>query len=128
MNFSVCPRVKSAKSADGTFRFTALRVFTVGDGDRFVRALRAFLPTLPVQTVSRDDANVILSVASVFSSQNEYCAIRIRENRIAAAVKNADLIHDCDITRMGEITDDDGQRIAKYERALRVLARKEVFG
>jgi len=53
---------------------------------------------------------------------------RIRENRIAAAVKNADLIHDCDITRMGEITDDDGQRIAKYERALRVLARKEVFG
>lgn len=90
MNFSVCPRVKSAKSADGTFRFTALRVFTVGGGDRFVRALRAFLPTLPVETVSRDDANVILSVASVFSSQNEYCAIRIRENRMEIRCRDND--------------------------------------
>ena len=49
---------------------------------------------------------------------------RIRENRIAAIVKNADLVHDCDITRMGAITDEDGQLIAKYERAQRVLARK----
>ncbi len=49
---------------------------------------------------------------------------RIRENRIAAAVKAADLRHDTDITRMDAITDADSARIQKYERALKVLLRK----
>ena len=77
MSFSVCPRVKNAKAFDGSFRFPSLRVFTVGQGDRFFRALRAFCPDLFVETATDKDANVILSVASVFSSQNEYCQLRI---------------------------------------------------
>ena len=49
---------------------------------------------------------------------------RIRENRIAAAVKAVDLRHDADITRMDAITDEDLKHIERCERALKVLARK----
>lgn len=82
MRFSVCPRPKRARDTGGDFRFDALRVFTVGEGDRFARALRALYPDLTVESVDRDSANVVLSVASVFSSENEYCAIRIYPDRM----------------------------------------------
>ena len=49
---------------------------------------------------------------------------RVRENRIAAAVKAADLRHDTDITRMDAISDEETRLLQKYERALKVLARK----
>lgn len=82
MRFAICPRPKRAHDVEGAFRFDALRVFTVGEGDRFVRTLGALCPDLPIQAVSRDAANVVLSVATVFSSRNEYCALRIYPDRM----------------------------------------------
>lgn len=49
---------------------------------------------------------------------------RIRENRIASLVKIADLKHDTDITRMDSISDENAKMIQKYEKALKVLTRK----
>ena len=82
MRFLICPRVKRAKDTGGDFIFESLRVFTVGQGDRFVRALHALCPELPISAASREEANVVLSVAAVFSQQNEYCAIRIYRDRM----------------------------------------------
>lgn len=82
MRFSICPRVKRANDVGGDFIFESLRVFTVGQGDRFVRTLHALCPELPISAASREEANVVLSVAAVFSPQNEYCAIRIHRDRM----------------------------------------------
>ncbi len=49
---------------------------------------------------------------------------RVKENRIAAVVKAADLRHDTDITRMDVISDQETALLQKYERALRILSRK----
>jgi (p)ppGpp synthase/HD superfamily hydrolase len=49
---------------------------------------------------------------------------RLKENRIAAVVKAADLRHDTDITRMDVISDQETALLQKYERALRILSRK----
>ena len=80
MRFFICPRVKRAHDAEGDFGFQSLRVFTVGQGDRFARTLHALCPDLPIESVTRDEANVIVSVATVFSSKNEYCSIRIHKD------------------------------------------------
>ncbi|MBQ9778236.1 MAG: family 20 glycosylhydrolase [Clostridia bacterium] len=80
MDFSMCPRAKRTVRLEGEFQFDELRLFTVGGGERFVRALRVLCPTLPVRAVSREEANVVLSVSTVFSSQNEYCYFRILED------------------------------------------------
>lgn len=82
MRFSICPRIKRVKDLGGEFRFRTLRVFTVGDGDRFARTLGALFPELPIESADFDGANVRLSVASVFSSKNEYCALRIYPDRM----------------------------------------------
>lgn len=80
MDFSMCPRAKRTVRFEGVFRFDELKVFTVGDGARFFRALRVLCPDLSVREASRDEANVVLSVATVFSSKNEYCYFRIQQN------------------------------------------------
>ncbi|MBQ9086024.1 MAG: family 20 glycosylhydrolase [Clostridia bacterium] len=82
MSFSTCPRVKRTRAKEGIFRFSELRIFTVGDGKRLFRALRVFHPDLVLRESPREEANVILSVASVFSSKEEFCSVRIGENCI----------------------------------------------
>jgi len=82
MDFSMCPRAKRTVRFEGKFQFDELKLFTVGGGERFVRALRVLCPALPVRTVSREEANVVLSVSTVFSSQNEYCYFRILADRM----------------------------------------------
>ena len=89
MSFSMCPRTKRAETCLGEFVFDELRIFTVGDGERFARALRILCPTIKIKKATRDDANLILSVARVFSSQNEYCNLHIRENLIEIQAKDA---------------------------------------
>ena len=82
MDFSMCPRAKRTVRREGEFRFNELKIFTVGEGSRFLRALRVLCPTLPVREVAREQANVVLSVAEVFSAENEYCYLRILEDRM----------------------------------------------
>ncbi|MBR4872594.1 MAG: family 20 glycosylhydrolase [Clostridia bacterium] len=81
MSFFICPRLKRAKAFDGRFAFSALRVYTVGGGERFFRTLRALCPALPITEAPFEEANVVLSVATVFSSRAEHCAFRILGNR-----------------------------------------------
>lgn len=90
MTASLCPRVKKSALSDSCFRFSALRVYTVGDGSRFCRALRAFFPALPIEASDLDTANTVISVASVFSSVNEYCSIRISDRRIEIRARDCD--------------------------------------
>ncbi len=82
MSFSILPRPKRVKETEGEFLFDTLRVFTVGEGETFARTLKALLPDVRVESATREEANVVLSVATVFSSQNEYCYVRILEDRM----------------------------------------------
>ena len=82
MDFSMCPRAKRTVRFEGEFRFSELKVFAVGDISRFVRVLRVLSPTLPVREVPREEANVVFSVATVFSQKNEYCYLRILGDRM----------------------------------------------
>ncbi len=88
MDFNMCPRAKRTKRSEGEFCFDEIRLFTVGNGDRFVRTLRALCPTLPIRAVEREDANVVLSVATVFSARNEYCYLRILSDRMEIHVRD----------------------------------------
>ncbi len=82
MDFSMCPRAKRTVRFEGEFHFSELKVFTVGDASRFFRAIKVLYPTLPVREASREEANVVLSVATVFSQKNEYCYLRISQDRM----------------------------------------------
>lgn len=82
MNFDMIPAPKRAKAFGGEFCFDALRIFTVGEGESFRRTLHALLPEIKSEETCREDANVILTVASVFSGKSEYCAIRIQPDRM----------------------------------------------
>lgn len=46
---------------------------------------------------------------------------KLKPNRIARAVKISDLMHNCDLSRNDEITDEDIIRTEKYKRALALL-------
>ena len=82
MDLSMCPRAKRTVRFEGEFRFSELKVFTVGDAARFFRAIRVLCPDLPVAAAPRDEANIVLSVATVFSQKNEYCYLRILTDRM----------------------------------------------
>lgn len=82
MDFSMCPRAKRTVRFEGEFHFSALKVFCVGDASRFFRAIKVLYPELPVCTATREEANVVLSVATVFSQKNEYCYFRIQKDRM----------------------------------------------
>ena len=46
---------------------------------------------------------------------------RLKQNEIARTVKLADLKHNCDITRLNEVTDIDLKRREKYLKAIEIL-------
>lgn len=46
------------------------------------RTLHALMPDIRIEAASREEANVVLSVATVFSAKNEYCYIRILDDRM----------------------------------------------
>ncbi len=82
MDFSMCPRAKRTKRFEGVFQFSELKVFSIGDTSRFFRTIKILCPDLPVRAVSREEANVVFSVATVFSQKNEYCYLRILADRM----------------------------------------------
>lgn len=82
MDFSMCPRAKRTARFEGEFRFSELKVFVIGEPSRFFRAIKVLCPDLPVREVAREEANVVFSVASVFSQKNEYCYLRILSERM----------------------------------------------
>lgn len=88
MRFSTCPRLKKAVDHGGDYRVDTLKIFMVGNGDRFARALKVFLPDLKLEYVSRDDANLVLSVSKVFAEAAEYCYLRIREQGMEIHAKD----------------------------------------
>ena len=45
----------------------------------------------------------------------------ISQNELAKAVKTQDLLHNSDLSRLKEITDNDRERAAKYKKALEML-------
>ncbi len=89
MVFETCPSVKRSKADGGFYRFDSLKLFCVGDAARFARALVILTPDLSVSSVSREEANTVLSVASVFAAREEYCYIRITENGIEIRARDA---------------------------------------
>ena len=46
---------------------------------------------------------------------------KLKENPIARAVKLADLAHNSDLSRIGEIDDDTRERLEKYKKAMALL-------
>ena len=90
MRFTILPRAKRVVEKEGEFRFDALRIFTVGEGALFVRTLKALCPALPIEASSREDANLVLSVATVFSQKNEYCYLRILADRMEIHCRDAE--------------------------------------
>ena len=50
---------------------------------------------------------------------------KLKENPIARAVKLADLAHNSDLSRIGEIDEETKQRLEKYKKARAILERKE---
>lgn len=52
-------------------------------------------------------------------------AARIGQNPIARRVKIADLRHNCDLSRIGNVTPRDLERVEKYKAALRLLTEAE---
>ncbi len=77
--FNVCPRVKKGWKTGGEYQFDAFRLFTVGEGDLFARSLGIFIPSITVKQVGQEEANLLLTVSYIFSSESEYCRIRITE-------------------------------------------------
>ena len=88
MDLLMCPRAKRTVRAEGEFRFSELRVFVLGEASRFFRAIKVLCPALTVRKTSREEANVVLSVASVFSQKNEYCYLRILNDRMEIQVRD----------------------------------------
>ena len=82
MAFDMIPRAKKVREAEGSFTFDCLKIFFIGGGEAFTRTLRALRPDIVTEQADREEANVIFSVSSVYSSQNEYCAIRILPDRM----------------------------------------------
>lgn len=52
----------------------------------------------------------------------------INRNDIAREVKKADLRHNMDLSRLGEITERDRERLEKYKEAYRILTEREADG
>jgi Guanosine polyphosphate pyrophosphohydrolases/synthetases len=50
---------------------------------------------------------------------------KIKTNRIASAVKLADLRHNSDLSRLGTVDDDALKRVEKYRQAMSILAGDE---
>ena len=50
---------------------------------------------------------------------------KLKDNPIARAVKLADLAHNSDLSRIGEIDEETKQRLEKYKKARAILERKE---
>ena len=82
MVFDICPKVKTYSEKPGVFRCDTLKVFMLGKGGLFFSTLNILLPEAPVQRVSYADANVRVSVSEDYSSQSEYCSLRITENML----------------------------------------------
>ncbi len=81
-DFQLCPRVKKTRSMQGEYTFHSLDIFTIGEGELFCSAIKIFQPALQVRKVSREEANLLLSVSYVYASAKEFCSIRITKNRI----------------------------------------------
>ena len=68
--------------------------------------------------------DVVRAVAAITKSgaetYDEYL-YRVRANSIARDVKLADLHHNCNLTRLKEVTDRDKKRVKKYEQAISFL-------
>ena len=90
MHFKMIPAAKRTRLFGGEFRFDSLRIFTVGDAHGFARTLGTLLPEVRTESASREDANVIVSVASAFSGKLEYCAIRILDDHIEIHCRDKD--------------------------------------
>ena len=82
MVFDICPRAKQHTEKNGIFRCEELKVFMLGKGELFFSALEILLPQARLQRVSYADANIRLSVSADYSSQAEYCSLRITEKLI----------------------------------------------
>ncbi len=79
MDFNICPRLKKAEVKEGAFRPDTLKVFCVGEAPLFFSTMKHLCRDLSVETATREEANVTITVAEVFSPKNEYCSLRIRE-------------------------------------------------
>lgn len=80
MVFDICPRVKQYEVKSGAFSADALRVFSLGKGELFFSACAILLPDVPVERANYAEANIRISVSADYSSKNEFCYLRIRED------------------------------------------------
>lgn len=82
MVFDICPRVKQYEVKNGVFCADTLRVFSLGKGELFFSTCAILLPGAKVRRASYSDANIRISISADYSSQSEYCSLRIREDGI----------------------------------------------
>lgn len=75
--FDTCPRVKKYTDNGGELHMKDISLCVIGQGDLFARTLKILLPDITSQESTRNEANTVLSVSYVYSSQNEYCYLRI---------------------------------------------------
>ena len=82
MVFDICPRVKGYEVKSGAFSADALRVFSLGKSELFFSTCAILLPDMPVERANYAEANIRISVSADYSSQNEFCSLRIRQELV----------------------------------------------
>ena len=82
MVFDICPRVKQYEVKNGVFAADELRVFSLGKGELFFSSWAVLMPEAKLQRAGYADANIRISVSADYSSQNEFCYLRIREDMV----------------------------------------------
>ena len=52
---------------------------------------------------------------------------KVATNHLARQVKIADLLHNCDLSRLPQVTEKDEKRVKKYKRALEFLSNCDEY-
>lgn len=72
---------------------------------------------------SKNVVQAIVAITKINGETYEEYLSRVNQNKIAKKVKLADLRHNCDLTRLKEVTDRDIRRVKKYNKAISFLTQ-----
>ena len=86
-DLSMCPRAKRTVRFEGEFRFSELKVFTVGDAARFFRAIRVLCPDLPVAAAPRGTVNVNFTFSPSRSHSDTISPRRVMSDALTCDIR-----------------------------------------
>lgn len=72
---------------------------------------------------SKNVVQAIVAITKINGETYEEYLSRVNQNKIAKKVKLADLRHNCDLTRLKEVTNRDIIRVKKYNKAISFLTQ-----